>query len=245
MKNIHVLPTDKPSRLFYLASNLHLEQGQLISPKNYQHIYITSDKEIKEGDWFIRKNKIHQLRWDDGNGNLYTKNGLKIYKSSSKKIILTTDPRLAPDVQKIDDEFLEWFVKNPSCEEVEVVLEIGSLRWSDSKNNYKIIIPKEEPKQVGIDWKKFPKSTREKVGYVEPKQETLEEFIERASDECNIIHFSKYEFEKFIKLGAKWQQERMYSKEEVYEILLNYQSNYPYASNEIGLKKWFEQFKKK
>jgi len=37
--------------------------------------------------------------------------------------------------------------------------------------------------------------------------------------------------------GAKWQQERMYSEEEVYKILLNYQSNYPYANNEIGLKK--------
>jgi hypothetical protein len=36
------------------------------------------------------------------------------------KIILTTDQDLIKDgVQAIDDEFLEWFVKNPSCEEVE------------------------------------------------------------------------------------------------------------------------------
>lgn len=38
---------------------------------------------------------------------------------------------------------------------------------------------------------------------------------------------------------------KSYSEEEVYKILLNYQSNYPYASNEIGLKKWFEEIKKK
>jgi len=53
MKNIHLLYTDKPSRLFYLASNLHLEEGQLISPKNYQNIYITSDEEIISNCWII------------------------------------------------------------------------------------------------------------------------------------------------------------------------------------------------
>jgi flavorubredoxin len=38
------------------------------------------------------------------------------------KIILTTDGDLIKDgVQSIDDEFLEWFVENPSCEEVEVI----------------------------------------------------------------------------------------------------------------------------
>ena len=66
-----------------------------------------------------------------------------------KKIILTTDQELIKNgIQPIPDEFLEWFVKNPSCEEVKVELHVGSLRWSDSKNTYKIIIPKEEPKQT-------------------------------------------------------------------------------------------------
>jgi hypothetical protein len=78
------------------------------------------------------------------------------------KIILTTDQDLIKDgVQAIDDTFLEWFVKNPSCEEVEVKSEIlyehkDTYRpyQSDCKNltktkiNYYLsIIPKEEPKQ--------------------------------------------------------------------------------------------------
>ena len=49
MKNIHVLPTDKPSRLFKFANELHLDT----IPKDYYkkyHIYITNDEEIKEGD---------------------------------------------------------------------------------------------------------------------------------------------------------------------------------------------------
>jgi hypothetical protein len=59
-----------------------------------------------------------------------------------KKIILTTDQDLIKDgVQAIDDEFLEWFVKNPSCEFVE----INKYAYAKPNfGNYKIIIPKEE-----------------------------------------------------------------------------------------------------
>jgi hypothetical protein len=74
-----------------------------------------------------------------------------------RKIILTTDVDLIKDgVQTIDDEFLEWFVKNPSCENVKVELieEIPSgftfgMFGNDEPPTelvYKIIIPK-EPKQ--------------------------------------------------------------------------------------------------
>jgi hypothetical protein len=53
-------------------------------------------------------------------------------------------------------------------------------------------------------------------------------------------------------LFAKWQQERMYSEEEVYEILLKHQSAYRSAVRNTSpldwsfdIKQWFEQFKKK
>jgi hypothetical protein len=49
-------------------------------------------------------------------------------------------------VQAINDEFLEWFVKNPSCEEVEVLhQDVYSMGKWDRRSN--IIIPKETPKQ--------------------------------------------------------------------------------------------------
>jgi hypothetical protein len=53
MKNIHVLPTDKPSRL-HLAYDkdyyLSIEPFIQLDTKNYKsfNIYITSDEEIKE-----------------------------------------------------------------------------------------------------------------------------------------------------------------------------------------------------
>ncbi len=53
MKNIHVLPTDKPSRLFEIDGHLIINREQLIQPKYYRNIYITSNEEIKEGDWCI------------------------------------------------------------------------------------------------------------------------------------------------------------------------------------------------
>jgi hypothetical protein len=53
--------------------------------------------------------------------------------------------------QAIDDEFLEWFVKNPSCEEVK----FKEIKDTDGKVvSYRFIsalIPKEEPKQETLE----------------------------------------------------------------------------------------------
>ena len=176
MKNIHILPTEKPSRLLYFGTSKELTLQ--VNPATFrvferspQHIYITSDEEIKKGDWvitnggfrFVTKLNNDKIKSfiDDGTiskqfPSPYCR--LEYYK----KIILTTDLDLI-GVQTIDDEFLEWFVKNPSCESVEVkhqhIDEIGiGEEWAcHPKNNndyYKIIIPKEEQKQHIIDMMK-------------------------------------------------------------------------------------------
>jgi hypothetical protein len=65
-----------------------------------------------------------------------------------KKIILTTDQELIKDgVQSIDDEFLEWFVKNPSCEYIQTT-ELSLFNGDTGQSGhykYEIIIPQEEP----------------------------------------------------------------------------------------------------
>jgi hypothetical protein len=135
MKNVHVLPTDKPSRLHF-DDKLFLSTSPQIS-KNInsivegRNIYITSDEEIKVGDWVITPtNDI--IQW------------AKVFQPDGKKIILTTDGDLINDgVQPIDDEFLEWFVKNPNCEKVEIENGWG-LEIDIETPYYKIIIPKEE-----------------------------------------------------------------------------------------------------
>jgi hypothetical protein len=159
MKNIHVLPTNKPSRLHF--------DGELFLSPNYQvrkridynvegrNIYITSDEEIKEGDWGLSKlGEI--IKFHSGYDYRYY-----------AKIILTTEQDLIKDgVQAIDDEFLEWFVKNPICESVKFNTYpigsngniIGTDRLypfdgliSNFRIDYKIIIPQEESKQETLE----------------------------------------------------------------------------------------------
>jgi hypothetical protein len=142
MKNIHVLPTEKPSRLIKSKINDTIVLEPINVTNNtryweYLNIYITSDEEIKEGDWCYYEN-------GDLKGIHKVVNGQRPKTMILKKIILTTDQDLIADgIQAIDDEFLEWFVKNPSCEMVDLYRVLNT----DFSYKFRIIIPKEEPKQ--------------------------------------------------------------------------------------------------
>ena len=189
MKNIFLIPTDNPSRLVLdiVNKNLFLTTTKDFETEimQFQNIYITSDEEIKDGEhhissdgWCIDKTSKEDLEVVNEKRNGY------------KKIILTTDQDLIKDgVQAIPDEFLEWFVKNPSCEKVEVVIMNEGYDKSEDvpyQECYKIIIPKEEP-----------------------KQETLEEASIRA------IKSGLFKDETLFIAGVKWQKERMYSEEDL------------------------------
>ena len=237
MKNIHVLPTNNYSPLVHSTNKYGgYFKSEHYSPMkemgdSYQNIYITNDEEIKEGDWCIYKTGeiIHYL--------------VKLNTDNLKKIILTTDQDLIKDgVQAIDDEFLEWFVKNPSCENVKVELieEIPSgftfgMFGNDEPPTelvYKIIIPKEEP-----------------------KQETLEEVAHEMLVDYGIKSIGQsigvLTVKKLMVNMAKWQAERRHSEEDLKEAFEAGHkkgfSGYPNTENwkELPFEKWFEQFKKK
>ncbi len=281
MKNLYILQTDKPNPNILLKKDdgtlqifdtdiynmweFHQQFGDF-SPRNatYQNIYITSDEEIKEGDWCINiyrdKNEIFK------NINLESTKFVK-------KIILTTDQNLIKDgVQTIPDEFLEWFVKNPSCEEVEIILNdwqkyaANQSMMKPKYTKYNIIIPKEEFKVIecyftprkdtssaticsncgqekflhtigeGIKVSTYIVNTKE-----EPEQETVEEAAEQFEYTNGIYGF---------KAGAKWQQERMYNEKEVFELLNAFNKHTLKLQelklgNSFSVTDWFEQFKKK
>ena len=203
MKNIHILPTDKSSRLSIKDGVLILHRLQW--RKGTQHIYITSDKEIKEGvnEWYLDK-FINKPRNSSGSQ----------YSEKQDVIILTSDQDLIEyGVQAIDDDFLEWFVKNQSCEEVEVRSFIDAFEW---RTIYKIIIPKEEP-----------------------KQETLEEELLQQIKFCLICKNDSQAIRLIEKYGFQ-KQEQMYSEEEVLDILFSIS-----VDNPNNITKWFKQFKKK
>jgi hypothetical protein len=228
MKNIHVLPTDKPSLYRFVNGILKKYNNVSVVSLNSVHIYITSDEKIKEGE------KCITFGSDKCKGQLDTFQSNVRYSRKPHKIILTTDPDLIADgVQPIDDEFLEWFVKNPSCEYVDViddtftVGEMSKLPLGTRNHKYKIIIIQEEP-----------------------KKETLDEAFEKWADQQSEkgIGYDKLDV---LRFGAKWQQDKkMYSEEDLREAFRQGIDNVEYCQtlgfySKLTEQDWFEQFKNK
>jgi hypothetical protein len=189
MKNIHVLPTDKPSRLHTYKGVLNLAADEFVAPTIVKNdlinlnIYITSDEIIKD----VRP---HEDKWQLEQEQILNKFPTYLTDlSECKLVIMTTDIDLIKNgVQAIDDKFLEWFVKNPSCEFVEV-----ADLWKDGNpsthDSYQIIIPQIEPKQ----------------------ETTLEKAAEIYANKKGDIPTTKLEdaiFKQGFIDGAKWQQEQ-------------------------------------
>jgi hypothetical protein len=207
MKNIHLIPTYKPSRL-HIAKNGDYHYSyenvlHLVSANDKPHnIYITNSEEIKEGEYGLsRLGEI--IKFHSGYDYRYY-----------AKIILTTDPTLIADgVQAITDEFLEWFVAHPSCERVEV--SYGILKpFQSTDKGYMIHLPDndvlEEPKQDTVG-KEFYESADKVITVY--RQETFEEAAEKWVFETNGHKWSNNDntagdnFASFIA-GAKWQKEQ-------------------------------------
>jgi len=234
MKNTYVIPTDKPSRLGYLTKkgkevykDLRLFDRLMpnILDSENQHIYITDNSEIKNGDWHLvwLEGKWEVLNYMPSIG--YRKECLG---KEVCKIILTTDQDLIKEcIQSIDDEFLEWFVKNPSCEEVDVEESnlLNTSRTYLGVDKYKIIIPKEEAKK-----------------HVEFINNNIDQ-LDKATGKSSIDVFKEAHIRDFIA-GAKWQAERMYSEKDLKTAWEESESNYSgleFSRNRFY--EWLEQFK--
>jgi hypothetical protein len=271
MKNIHVIPTDKPSRLLYFGTSkeltLHVNPVTFrVFERSTQNIYITSDEDPKNKDYYWDENKLKVKRYFESRESFPS----LLHRF---KVILTTDPTLIADgVQSIDDAFLEWFVKNPNCESVEVkeedysqkcrecgeyvkrgyicnrgcFMKSGNFIPTNKNIKYKIIIPQEEPK-TNLDRLPFPELVKEFAEYYEnvplvekPKQETFEEAAEKYAESKSSNFTFRTTHIRDFKAGAKWQAERMYI--EVFEWL----ATKDYLSDKVDIiQKEFEQFKKK
>jgi hypothetical protein len=210
MKNIHVLATDKPSRLYLSKEGFYFLLPNIKgNDVKFQHIYITSSEEIKEGDWHFKNDKM------------VTKS--HIIDDTCKKIILTTDQELINDgVQAIQDDFLEWFVNNPKCEQVEVVKEMympqsngkisdgkitHELSLNESLNTlpfYRMIIPKQQRvpvlKLTAFDGTIFTSAATIEAPKQEPNLEEAAKEYDRKS--------TRWGAKDIFIDGAIWQQQQ-------------------------------------
>ena len=235
MKNIYLISTNKPSKLQLqkvtkelLLYNDSLKEDAYTKPVN---MYITSDEEIKEGDYITDGVQIGKYSSD-----LFENAGL-LDISDWKKIILTNNEDLIKDgVQDIPDEFLKWFIKNPTCEKIEVrkiedelispknpkirfnaLQDPPSFISAESLNNmiltykYKIINPKE------------PKPIHEQIIDAVGGADRFREIV-----------------------GIKHQQKHSYTEEDVKNAFLDgwqlRDEDLPFPK---AKKKWFNEIKKK
>ena len=235
MKNIFVLPSDKPSRL-YIGNNGNFVFGMVktsIQSKNNdftnQNIYITNSEEINKDTkpcWCI--NTIKNT-WDDD--LIYYQGSMPQYHYIGfKKTILTTDPELIKNgVQEVPEYFLKWFIvgKNP-IEYVEIKLHLESL--DTMKNSYEIIIP-------------------------QPKQETIEEVAERILannidglkdllNDDDLFYFYKGVIINYGVAVAEHQSEKTFSEEDMRNSFCNgYRANVKSSLND-SFQDWLNKFKK-
>jgi hypothetical protein len=220
MKNIHIIQTDKPSRLWTnnLKRRLVLDEFPFHHPTNIaKNIYITSDEEIKEGDWCY--DKVLNLIFQTDN---HTDFKYANQTDNVLKIILTTDQDLIKDgVQPIDDEFLEWFVKNPSCEFVEVIKDLFQVNQNNPAlkgstalvKQHKIIIPQEEPKQNEMVGNQFYKSA-DKVISINKKYNMRHKTV------LNISIEDKGNYKNIFKIKSKYYKLNNEEKEALLKGLL-------------------------
>ena len=261
MKNIHVLPTEKASKLIKQTNGkLRLSEitfkGQIASGVT-QNIYITSNEEIKEGDWCVELNLGGKIT------EVFKCKGMLSPESIIKKIILTTDLDLiVGGVQAINDEFLEWFVKNPSCENVEVLK-------CPIEGAYTLDIPKEEltkcycghtttcdcgpeePKQEDMITKIMQMDA--KMAYDSLPKQNKQMTQETLEEAANKLLWKKYPYhppkdagywKDVFKEGAKWQQERSYSEEEVKKLIIDFLFTKGIGKEVGSVNEWFERNKK-
>ena len=303
MKNLYLLPTSNPSKIGY-HSDIIKEGRWDYAPNfgfsefnkdfNFRHnpynIYITNNsEELKEG-WFIDT---------DNNKLCHTDKNLIVTIEKVKRcknVILTTDTDLIKDgVQAIDNEFLESFVKNPSCEKVEIE-DFPMTEKYNSKGEYihrsywvsKIIIPKEEPKTgyvksetkiLGVEFtledgsKQFVPNLKEEpkaltkleiakniaaIGIGKEEQERSITIVDVSKQENNLEEAAEREikflspfqddelYKKGFEEGAKWQQEKSYSEEDIREAFFSgCQSERQFKPRIKCWEEWFEQFKTK
>jgi len=262
MKNIHLLPTEKArlyihqGKLYDNKKTMHIPDGTQIP----QHIYITNDEEIKVVEYGIDIRDSKVFKCERTLSNHYEFGVLQFQKSYCKKIILTTDQDLIKDgVQAIDDNFLQWFVKNPSCERIvfekiqyNPVFDEDDLSYDGmtAYYNYKIIIPQEEPKQEIVINEKCSKcgSSQYQIGKPFCTDEFCNTNIGKASEDYWLKQ--PYNEDAFVE-GAKWQAERMYSEEDLISFAHFYfteefnSSMQTSKSTKDIFTEWFTQFKKK
>lgn len=116
LAKVHLLPTDKASTLYQAYGTLRYG-AKTIPSRDYQpfNLYITTDDEIKEGDWclfFWDGMRDRELAQVGSEPQQYLPSKGHILNRNLRKIIATTDPELNLSEPHMSDKDAWWCGKN-------------------------------------------------------------------------------------------------------------------------------------
>lgn len=135
---IVILPTENRSRLHHYINDHYGLTDFDLPWKDARDLHIINKEEILTGDHVYDSfNNIVFKAIQHHKDILNTRE--EIYK-----VCLTTSNQLHDEgIQSIEDKFLNWFINNPSCVEVEVVSSplLNTSRAYLGLNKYEIILP--------------------------------------------------------------------------------------------------------
>ena len=126
---IILLPTNEKADLQKFGRSLRYKFNHVNSMVGeYQHLYITTDDEIKEGDWMINTNEDTLIRYNSVN------EGDGTWREFWRKVIATTDSSLSPKIHKgevVDrsypKEFRDAILPQPSQNFIQKFVEAYSV----------------------------------------------------------------------------------------------------------------------
>ena len=232
MKNIFLIPTDKPSRLLKQNNNKLILSKQIVYSHISKHlnninqnIYITNNEEIEPGDWFIHYSHgtTSLLKAIEVGNRILDNQGTSCNIDYCKKVVLTNDPTLIEDgVQEVSSSFLSFYVENP-VDYVEVIKGFADgTSYGYNFLDYSLNFPQKE------EWL-FERSS----GYAGYRNTETNEWI--------------YE-EDYFKLFST--EEKLYTKEDL-EIAHQMGANFAYGRKEATridrlehFNNWLKNYKK-
>lgn len=195
-------------------------------------MYILEDSEVKDGEYGICLNlvregfKSHQAVFKMNASQRTAMEELGGRKKAEVfKIILTTNPALIKDgVQKINDVFLDYFIKNPSCKEVfltndfeQVNQDNPILRGSTNVvHKYKIIIPNQNSQKINLTLKE--RLRQELTGHLSDEKTEVDVNIAARIADDFAIGFAEWLTDNRVHF-IKWINARITTKEllEIYK----------------------------
>ena len=124
---VHMLPTDEVSGVVYkkdykngivkLSVDKYQESQYHISSSH--HLYITTDEEIKEGDWCVHQGKVKQAIGEAI---------VSFANEHAKKIIATTDKSLTIVQERAGENVWSTWLPQPSQAFIEHYCKVGGLK---------------------------------------------------------------------------------------------------------------------